>query len=156
MNDRPASQTFGRRASPPDPHMRAPEPAPGPDAVGRQETSARAPVVDARRTHLEQRAAPRGRTLQSGRLLVDGATIIDCTIQDLSMAGAGIRIEPALRLPGAVRLLLISQGLLFDCAVVWRSGDRAGLHFSGRHDLRQATDATLDAARALWKDLRGS
>ena len=149
MPDGAARSAFGLRKTPPD---AAPQTA-FPTAV--ETPSAPAPAAaPARDSAYEHRIVPRARTLQSARLLLgEGTDGIDCAVRDLSIAGAGVRIPPDTELPEAMRLLLIREGLLFDCEVIWRLDDRAGLRFTGRHDLNGDTSGELDAIHALWREL---
>ncbi len=149
----PARSAFGRRTSPPTPDEPSPELR---RPVDYAPPAAPEPVAELPASFAsEQRTVPRARTLQSGRLLLnDEGDGFDCTVRDLSIAGAGIRFRPEAELPRQSRLLMIREGLLFDCTLVWRQDDRAGLRFTGRHDLREA-GRDYDSVRQLWKMLAG-
>jgi hypothetical protein len=149
----PGRPAFGRRASPPEPIEEALE-APEPAYVAEPPEVAQHVSAPMRSYEFEHRGSPRVRTLQSGKLLLEGDTDgIDCTVRDLSIAGAGIRLPSAMDLPQVMRLLMIREGLLFDCVQVWRREERAGLRFTGRHDLRGDPDSAFHAIWALWKQL---
>jgi hypothetical protein len=141
---------FGRRASPPPPDAAPSVESEAPEAVDPIEPA----VPPAPSYEFEHRASPRVRTLQSGKLLLEADTEgIDCAVRDLSIAGAGIRLPAPMDLPQAMRLLMIREGLLFDCVQIWRREERAGLRFTGRHDLRGDPDSAFHAIWALWKQL---
>ncbi len=103
---------------------------------------------------VERRAAFRGRTLLSGKLIIGDSTISpDCLIRNLTDRGAHIRVSPAIKLPRTFGLLLIKEGMLFDATMVWRLDDKLGLTFSGRHDLRKDIGPERRGARALLAEL---
>jgi len=92
-------------------------------------------------------------SLKAGRIIMEGAPSgIDCTVRDLSIGGAGIHLAGRADLPGAMQLLIVSDGLLFDCALVWRQDDRVGLRFTSRRDLRSDADG-FQVIRTLWRQL---
>jgi len=135
---------FGRRTAPPGPVEVSP---PRPSLLER------APAPTAA-DGSERRAAPRTRSLLSGKLVIAGGALSpDCAIRDLSLTGARIRLPATVDLPRDVGLLVIKNGVLFDATVVWRKEDLAGLAFTGRHDLATSIDPALRAVRVLWKEL---
>ncbi len=102
----------------------------------------------------ERRVDHRARVLLAGRVIVgDCLTSIDCVIRNLSVSGAQVRIPSYQQLPPDIRLLLISEGLLFDATIVWRVGDKIGVFFRDHRDLRTDCDPSHSAVRALWMDL---
>ena len=106
------------------------------------------------RTGMVRRAAPRTRSLLTGKIIIgDGRESHDCVVRNLSATGAHVRLAGAVNLPGTVGLLVVKEGLLFDAAIAWRRGDQIGLTFSGQHDLRNDTDPAHRQARALWAAL---
>ena len=107
-----------------------------------------------RQSEVERRAEYRIRTLIYGKLIIgDGLASLDCVVRDRSTGGAQVRVLGTEEPPPTVRLLLITEGLLFDATVVWRRGDKIGLAFSGHHDLRHDDDPSLTAVHALWMDV---
>jgi hypothetical protein len=80
----------------------------------------------------QRRKSQRYRVLKEGRVLVAGRYTIDCTVRDLSEAGAKIRVEGAPDLPGTLDLLIVREGLVYPCTLAWRKGDLAGLTFAGQ------------------------
>jgi hypothetical protein len=106
------------------------------------------------RTGAVRRAAPRARSLLTGKIIVgDGRESHECVVRNLSAKGAQVRLAGAVNLPGSVGLLVVKEGLLFDAAIAWRRGEQIGLTFSGQHDLREDVDPTHRHARALWAAL---
>jgi hypothetical protein len=107
-----------------------------------------------RQSQVERRAEHRIRTLIYGKLIIDdGLASLDCVVRNRSAGGAQVRVLGAEEPPPTVRLLFITEGLLFDATVVWRRGDKIGLAFSGHHDLRHDDDPRLTAIHALWMDV---
>ena len=140
---------FGRRTSPPgEPGALSDGSTPRSPHDGVHEVA-----PSAAPNEVEHRAWPRAPTIKTGTLIMDGAPGgIECTVRDLSIGGAGIHVADKADLPGAMQLLIVADGLLFDCALVWRQDDRAGLRFNSRHDLRNDADG-FQAIRALWRQL---
>jgi hypothetical protein len=107
-----------------------------------------------RRTGAIRRENLRARSLLTGKIVIgDGAVSHDCVIRNFSAKGARVRLAGAINLPGAIGLLVVKEGLLFDAAVVWRRGDQIGLAFGGQYDLRKDADPARRGARALWTAL---
>jgi PilZ domain len=107
-----------------------------------------------RRTGAVRREDQRARSLLTGKIVIgDGAVSHDCVIRNFSAKGARVRLAGAINLPGAVSLLVVKEGLLFDATIAWRRGDQIGLAFRGQYDLRNDTDPAHRGARALWTAL---
>jgi hypothetical protein len=101
-----------------------------------------------------RRASPRARSLLTGKIVIgDGSVSHDCVIRNFSAKGARVKLAGAINLPGALALMVVKEGLLFDATVAWRRGEQIGLAFSGQHDLRTDTDPAHRGARALWTAL---
>ncbi|HEY5006528.1 MAG TPA: PilZ domain-containing protein [Caulobacteraceae bacterium] len=106
------------------------------------------------RTGMVRRAAPRARSLLTGKIIIgDGRESHECVVRNLSATGAHVRIAGAVNLPGTVGLLVVKEALLFDAAIAWRRGDQIGLTFSAQYDLREDRDPAHRQARALWTAL---
>ena len=79
-------------------------------------------------TETERRRAQRHRTLKAGKILLHhGASIIDCTIKNLSPEGASIAVDNAATLPNEFDLEF--DGETQHCTVAWRRFDRLGVKF---------------------------
>jgi PilZ domain len=80
-------------------------------------------VIETERRHVQ-----RHRTLKAGKILLHhGASVIDCTIRNLSPEGAAIAVDNAATLPAAFDLEF--DGERRHCTVVWRRMDRLGVKF---------------------------
>jgi PilZ domain len=79
-------------------------------------------------TETERRRAQRHRTLKAGKIVLHhGASIIDCTIRNLSSEGAAIAVDGAATLPAKFDLEF--DGERRRCTVAWRRMDRLGVKF---------------------------
>ncbi len=78
----------------------------------------------------ERRAVPRTPVERPAVAAFDGASI-GCRVKDISISGASIEIDAADRLPSRFKLMLLDDGKLFDCRLVWLSKGRAGIAFVG-------------------------
>lgn len=77
-----------------------------------------------------RRAHPRHAVHLEGKLiLAEGARALDCTILDISEAGARVSVGVAMDLPEKVYLWQPSADSVFDCEVRWREAKYVGLHF---------------------------
>jgi PilZ domain len=76
----------------------------------------------------ESRAAPRHRVLKAGTIEFGGGAI-DCTIRNLSNAGAALDVTSPVGIPDRFTLVLPSDGLHMSCHVVWRKQRRLGVAF---------------------------
>jgi hypothetical protein len=76
----------------------------------------------------ESRAAPRHRVLKAGTIEFGGGAI-DCTIRNLSNAGAALDVTSPVGIPDRFTLVLPGDGLHMSCHVVWRKQRRLGVAF---------------------------
>jgi PilZ domain len=76
----------------------------------------------------ESRAAPRHRVLKAGTIEFGGGAI-DCTIRNLSNAGAALDVTSPVGIPDRFMLVLPGDGLHMSCHVVWRKQRRLGVAF---------------------------
>ncbi|MEZ5786816.1 MAG: PilZ domain-containing protein [Xanthobacteraceae bacterium] len=80
----------------------------------------------------ERRKFPRSRVLKSGRIAtIDKSRKIDCTVRNVSPAGACVELPSStFGIPPAFTLLLASGPQ--PCQVIWRTEQRMGLAFVDR------------------------
>ena len=76
----------------------------------------------------EQRRALRRRVLKIGSIVVGGGAI-DCTVRNLSRAGAALEVASPIGIPDTFTLIVPSEGIREDCKVVWRKEKRIGISF---------------------------
>lgn len=80
---------------------------------------------------IEQRRAPRLKTLLSGIIQFDDhKSTMDCTVRSLSAYGGRIVLSEAFRVPDQFNLVIPHHDQMHRAKVVWRRGDSAGLALS--------------------------
>jgi hypothetical protein len=76
----------------------------------------------------DRRTAVRRRALKAGKIVFnDGASVIDCTVRDLSETGARVLVDSPLGVPP--RFVLDVSGTLRPARVVWRKAGALGVAF---------------------------
>ena len=78
----------------------------------------------------DTRAAPRRKTLKSGRVVINGRSTIDCTVRNLSRSGAKLEVTSVVGIPDAFQLQV--DGQTQTCRVVWRRLKELGVEFVKR------------------------
>jgi hypothetical protein len=77
----------------------------------------------------ERRATIRHRTLKGGTIAInEGFSTIDCTVRNMSTAGAMLRVNSVVGIPDTFQLIL-SDGQKFDCVVQRRTATDIGVTF---------------------------
>src|SRR5260370_41404564 len=79
----------------------------------------------------ERRAIQRQRVYQTGTIEFDGSAI-DCTIRNVSPAGAALEVASPIGVPHGVTLYLPSRNARQHCYIVWRKEIRIGGVFAGK------------------------
>lgn len=103
---------------------------------------------------IERRRGQRNRALLTGKVANEDATqTLDCVIRNLSPDGAMIETLTPHLVPQEMRLVQISEGIVWDAEVIWRRGNRVGVKLNARHDLRESTERSLRALRAIWSQM---
>jgi hypothetical protein len=77
----------------------------------------------------DKRNVPRHRVLKAGKIEFRGSTI-DCTVRDVSNAGAALEVESPVGIPERFTLGIPSQNLKFACRVIYRKEKRIGVVFN--------------------------
>ena len=93
----------------------------------------------------QQRAAPRRANRQKGRLILNGLSVIDCMIEDISATGARISIHHPMLLPEDFRLRFASTGDEARVIKVWQKGLTSGVRFTSPPDRPQMKKAKRQA-----------
>ena len=79
----------------------------------------------------EHRINPRHRTLKGGKIsYANAACVVDCVIRNLSHTGASLVVPMTVGIPGSFTLVDAHGGTRHAAEVVWRRGDRIGVHFT--------------------------
>jgi hypothetical protein len=76
----------------------------------------------------ERRIVPRRRVLKAGSISFGGGAI-DCTIRNISDAGATLEVMTPLFIPDRFKLIVQSESLDRPCHIVWRKDRRIGIAF---------------------------
>jgi hypothetical protein len=75
------------------------------------------------------RRGSRSRTLKSGRILLPGGGVLDCSIRDISDTGARVRIAATTPLPKRFQLHCVTDATVADAELRWQRGAEAGVAF---------------------------
>jgi PilZ domain len=89
----------------------------------------------------EKRTEARHDTYMPGRVGVGAAESRDCTVRDISAAGARLIFAEAIDLPQEFDLLILTTGEHCRVATRWRRGRQVGVHFLHKDEI-----FTLDVA----------
>lgn len=74
----------------------------------------------------EKRTSPRHRVLKAGTIEFQGGAI-DCTVRNLSAAGAALDVISPVGIPE--HFTLFTDGAHHSCHVIWRKENRIGIAF---------------------------
>jgi hypothetical protein len=77
----------------------------------------------------ERRATPRRRVFKAGAIEFDGASV-DCTIRNLSPAGAALDIASPVGIPHEITLNLVAHQARQHGYIVWRKDRRVSVAFT--------------------------
>ena len=102
---------------------------------------------------IEVRRPPRARTfLQARASYSDGAISTDCTVNQLSDAGARLSITSSFALPEIFEIAIPQRGISRRVKLIWRKDDLVGLELLARRGLDPATDRNLKFLRRIWME----
>ena len=77
----------------------------------------------------DRRNVQRHRTLKGARIVFnDGFSTFECTVRNLSEAGALVRVASVVGIPDSFQLIL-NDKQSFNCTVVWRHESELGVKF---------------------------
>ncbi len=103
----------------------------------------------AHQSRVEKRSARR-RQVRLAAKLAFGVTTADCSIRDLSEAGARIHAPSVLGLPDEVWLLIASEGIVVRAERVWARFPFFGLKFIAAEEVERAEGPQAEALRKAW------
>jgi hypothetical protein len=70
--------------------------------------------------------------LKEGRISFNGGrSTIDCTLRNLSEAGALLKVTSSVGIPDAFNLVLVAENKVIPCVVVRRGAQEVGVAFGG-------------------------
>jgi hypothetical protein len=76
----------------------------------------------------ERRDKSRHRVLKAGTIEFGGGAI-DCTVRNLSQAGAALDVTSPVGIPDHFTLVVQADGTHLSCHIVWRKEKRIGVKF---------------------------
>jgi hypothetical protein len=80
----------------------------------------------------ERREEPRLRSIIAGRLMFNnGNTSVDCTVRNLTRAGAKLTVSAAVTVPDLFDLFIPQKGVTRRAKTRWRRGEELGIIFLG-------------------------
>jgi hypothetical protein len=77
---------------------------------------------------IDKRANPRHRVLKAGTIQFGGGTI-DCSVRNLSKAGAALDVASPVGIPETFTLIIASDGSRLACRIIYRKERRIGVAF---------------------------
>lgn len=81
-------------------------------------------------TTQDKRLAKRKRVLKGARILIPSLGIsVDCAVRDLSKTGACLVLTTPVAITDSFELATYHDGVIKQCSVVWRTGQRIGVSF---------------------------
>jgi len=81
----------------------------------------------------EKRSRPRRWRLEVGRISsTDGAFALQCTIVDMTVDGARVRVREPLNMPTRIRLFDTRERVVYAADLIWSGPPEYGLRFTGR------------------------
>jgi hypothetical protein len=78
----------------------------------------------------ERRKMQRHRTLKGGHIIFNRAGSIDCSVRNLSTAGACLEVQNQIGVPDDFTLWIDVDRLKQSCRVIWRAEKRLGVVFT--------------------------
>lgn len=77
----------------------------------------------------ERRKVIRSRIVKSAKLIFGASSVIDCVVQNLTAAGAGVQISNTGDLPEGLTMTFDGGRTLRSCRIVWRTVNETGVEF---------------------------
>lgn len=81
---------------------------------------------------VERRKAQRENTIKPGSVSFGVAAIVDCTVLNMSAAGACLEFAFRPVLPKGFSVVIKPEYMRRSCRVAWQTGSRVGVEFVGR------------------------
>jgi hypothetical protein len=77
---------------------------------------------------IDKRSNPRHRVLKAGTIQFGGGAI-DCSVRNLSKAGAALDVASPVGIPETFTLIIASDGSRFECRIIYSKEKRIGVAF---------------------------
>jgi hypothetical protein len=111
------------------------------------EAEAQLPAED----RADQRAAARRRVLLGAKVVEpDGTFSTDCTIRNMTDAGAGLRLPSSVPVGDSVYLIELRTGATHQVKVEWRRDADLGVSYEKEVQLQPSTDPRVRMLHRLW------
>jgi len=104
---------------------------------------------------VERRTARREPVRLAAKVAVSGAAM-DCTVRDVTDAGAKVYAPTVLGLPDQVFLLVMDTGTVIRARRIWADFPWFGLKFVDTQTIEETTDAACAPLKAAWTELQRS
>lgn len=101
----------------------------------------------------DRRSNARTRVLLNGKIVYGTGYTANCSIRDLTPAGAKLVLAPNEAAPSDFYLIVVRNGVAHRSRTLWRREAEAGVAFDESHDFAQPTPAYLKPVRELWAHL---
>ena len=101
----------------------------------------------------ERRTKGRKRVAFAAKLAV-GTTVADCTVTDVSDAGARIEAPSVRTLPDEVFLLILEEGVVVRARCAWARLPSFGLRFIDAEAIEESTRPQTIPLKLAWKAFR--
>jgi len=102
---------------------------------------------------VEHRKAPRKAVLLTSKVIFgEGATVLDCTIRDISVTGARITLAQGRSIPNEIFLLDLANRTAYQAIVVSERAGGFGLKFTKTLKLADVTAPELRYLKRIWMD----
>jgi hypothetical protein len=77
----------------------------------------------------EHRVELRQRTLRAAKIIIDGKSMIDCKVRNLTHKGASLEVGSLVGIPAMFELSIPIDHLTRKCRVRWRKSNQIGISF---------------------------
>jgi hypothetical protein len=77
----------------------------------------------------ERRKETRRRTFKAGKIMIDGKSIIDCKVRNLTYRGACLEVGSPVGITDTFELSIPVDNLTRKCRVRWRKSNQIGIFF---------------------------
>jgi hypothetical protein len=100
---------------------------------------------------IERRPQRRKRVLLAGVIAYDGGKYsFDCTLRDLSEAGARVSMPKHTQFPSSFYLINIRDRVAHEASVIWCGASEAGVGFTRTIALADGLDPALGFLKRMW------
>ena len=77
----------------------------------------------------ERRKCARSRVLKSAKIVIGGASVIDCVVRNVTSGGARLEVSNTIDLPEILAVTFDDCHSFRDCRLAWRTLSTVGVQF---------------------------